>query len=249
MPFEITDQTATIALLALISVGLPLYMNYDTEPTIKRILAGEPGAKLKTYRTTIIMLWGSALLILAFFGYTGKAFADLGLTFQFSIGSIGNLIIALGISAFYYRELIKVKNDKKAQEGARKELSSADGIIAILPTTIQEYRMFNMMALTAGITEEIIFRGFLIWGFSLYTNVYVASLLALLSFVAGHLYQKTVANLIKVGAIGGLLTLPFIVSGSILPSIIMHIAIDLVGGAVAWHMFNLPKLNTLKRGF
>lgn len=66
-------------------------------------------------------------------------------------------------------------------------------ISGLLPQTLQEQALWIVVALTAGITEEIIYRGFLInfldWNFDGKLNGHLAVVLAAAIFGLRHLYQ------------------------------------------------------------
>jgi membrane protease YdiL (CAAX protease family) len=85
------------------------------------------------------------------------------------------------------------------------------------------------VALTAGITEEAVFRGLLIAvGTQLYglpLAVAVAASLAL--FVAGHAYQGR-RGMVGVAVLGGLFTMVYLMSGSLLLAMVLHVCQDLL---------------------
>ena len=81
---------------------------------------------------------------------------------------------------------------------------------ALLPKTPPERRLFAVVAVTAGITEEAIFRGFLIAYVAWLLpggNVYVAAVIAGVAFGVLHLYQgwKGVLQTGIIGVLFGLL--------------------------------------------
>lgn len=84
--------------------------------------------------------------------------------------------------------------------------------------------------MTAGVTEEIVYRGLLIavgmGAFGLSENV--AALAALAVFVAGHLYQGW-RGMLAVTLIGFGLTALYLRTGSLLMPILLHALIDLRG--------------------
>jgi membrane protease YdiL (CAAX protease family) len=100
----------------------------------------------------------------------------------------------------------------------------------LLPRTGTERVAFIGLSFTAGICEELVFRGFLV------TMLHTASgsmLLALVvsSFAFGvvHAYQDS-GGMARATLLGLLLAAPFVLTGSLLAPIIAHVAIDLVGG-------------------
>jgi hypothetical protein len=85
------------------------------------------------------------------------------------------------------------------------------------------------MAVTAGVTEEVVYRGVLI---ALGVEVFdlpalVAALLFLALFVGSHTYQGP-AGMVRAGFLGLWFTGLTLLSGSILPAIVLHVVIDLI---------------------
>jgi membrane protease YdiL (CAAX protease family) len=86
-----------------------------------------------------------------------------------------------------------------------------------------------LVGITAGVCEEILFRGFLLRYLHTYPwqlNLTLALLLSAIIFGAQHLYQgaKGVASTTVAGVFFGLL---FLLSGSLLLPILLHALMDL----------------------
>jgi len=100
----------------------------------------------------------------------------------------------------------------------------------LLPATRREKLAFSGLSLTAGFCEELVFRGFLIavmldaWG-----SAILAVALSSVAFGWMHAYQD-VAGAARAALLGVLLALPVVLFGSVVPSMIAHTAIDIVGG-------------------
>jgi uncharacterized protein len=100
----------------------------------------------------------------------------------------------------------------------------------LLPRSIKERIVFVGAAITAGITEEIVFRGFLISALALVLpNVWLAALVSSIVFGMLHAYQGWI-GMGRTAVLGFALAVPFLLTSSIMPSIVAHIVIDLIGG-------------------
>ena len=98
---------------------------------------------------------------------------------------------------------------------------------AMLPRTPGERWAGAGMAVTAGVCEEIVFRGLLIaLGTALGLPLYAAAALSLAVFVLGHLYQGGRA-LPGVALAGLALTVLYLRTDSLLVPILLHVLIDL----------------------
>jgi len=108
-----------------------------------------------------------------------------------------------------------------------------------MPHTEEERKVFDLMGVTAGITEEIIFRAYLIWALSLLMPVWAAALCALVVFTLLHIYQGA-KQLPAIFLLGGTMTLVFLLSGSIWPAIALHVFVDLINNSTIWKARTLP---------
>jgi membrane protease YdiL (CAAX protease family) len=103
-------------------------------------------------------------------------------------------------------------------------------LVELLPKTRTERIIFVFVAITAGFCEELVFRGFLIPSLTVVAGGgTVALLLSSALFGVLHSYQSWL-GVLRAGALGALLAVPFLVSGSILPSMLSHTLIDIIGG-------------------
>jgi membrane protease YdiL (CAAX protease family) len=102
----------------------------------------------------------------------------------------------------------------------------------LIPRTTSEKIAFVGLSFSAGIAEELVFRSFLIAALFLASgSMVLAVALSVLVFAAAHAYQGWIGA-IRVAILGLVLTAPFLVTGSVYPSIIAHIGLDLIAGLV-----------------
>jgi membrane protease YdiL (CAAX protease family) len=231
----VVPGSVDIALLVYVAIGMPfiawLMHLKDKADKAKDIDTPLP----KSYRTTFIFLWAPTITILAAWLYAARALDIIGLSFEGTLANWIGMGVTAVIAIFFYREVQRVRNSVSVAESALKQIEGQPGIEDILPTTKHEYRLFQLVSITAGITEEILFRGFLIWGFTHYVPLWVAAGLSLIMFTLAHLYQGSVAAIARVFAVGLVLTLMYILSGSLIPAILLHIVVDLASGGAIWH--------------
>ena len=89
------------------------------------------------------------------------------------------------------------------------------------------------LSVSAGICEEFIFRGYLIWVLQPALGLWFAAAVSLIVFAAAHAYQGA-KGVVAVGVVGGLFTLIVLVFGSLVPVIAVHALTDAGEGLVAW---------------
>jgi membrane protease YdiL (CAAX protease family) len=105
-------------------------------------------------------------------------------------------------------------------------------LVHLLPVTVRERLAFVGVSATAGFCEELVFRGFLIATLGAATgSTPLAILLSSGAFGLLHAYQRP-SGAVRAAALGALLAAPLVATGSIVPAIIVHAVLDLIGGLV-----------------
>jgi membrane protease YdiL (CAAX protease family) len=106
---------------------------------------------------------------------------------------------------------------------------SAGDVAVIFPQTAVELRWFGLLAMTAGICEEILFRGFLFLFFvngPLHLGWTATLLLTSLLFGWEHLYQG-VGGILSSAAAGFGFGVAYLLTGNLLVPVLLHAAVDL----------------------
>lgn len=186
-------------------------------------------SRLPLYNKTLVILWGLAAICLAGWVHSGRTIDTLGLSWP-EPGWRGWLAWSLVALTFGYYVYISITlaSSASARQQVRAQLSGAK-LDFMRPRTTAEHTRFKLLSVTAGVTEEIIFRGFLIAILSLFMPLVFAAILAILLFGIGHIYQG-LAGVIQTSLIGGILAAIYLVGGSLWPAILVHVLIDMIAG-------------------
>ena len=100
----------------------------------------------------------------------------------------------------------------------------------LLPRTRGERAAFVGLSVTAGVCEELVFRGFLIAALLTATaSLPLALLLSSLAFGMVHAYQEP-GGVARATLLALLLAAPLVLTGSLVAPVLAHTAIDVVGG-------------------
>ncbi|MCE2790667.1 MAG: CPBP family intramembrane metalloprotease [Saprospiraceae bacterium] len=145
-------------------------------------------------------------------------------------------ILTIFLAGFYLVDQWIGWNQKQASKKELEELSF------VVPINWEEFAHYLFLAFAAGIGEEVIFRGFLIPYLTnilpaiTYISWYAIGITAC-SFALSHLYQgwKAVA---KITILAFLLGWLFVETRSLLPVIVLHIAIDILSGITSVMMLS-----------
>ncbi len=184
---------------------------------------------LKRYRDGVVRQWSltavAALVTLVGVGAPPQA---LGLVprWERELRYLPGVLQGIAVGAL---AVVVLRWDRRRRPGR----SVLDGLLrpltALLPRTRPEKWAFAVVAVTAGITEEVLYRGWLVWFLLLaapvggYGGALVVSSVA---FGLGHAYQG-VRGVVLTGLAGfGLAQLAFS-TGSLLLPVLLHVLVDL----------------------
>jgi CAAX protease family protein len=209
-------------LIFFFAVVLPLngWRNY---PLFLAALERDPSrTRLAVYAGNIIALLALTLLVLCWWFYKKRPFSGIGLLWSpgraFIIATVA-VSIAVVIA---FLSLDKIARFVRQRPNLKRKLSTAP---ELLPSTGRELKLFLLMSFCAGICEEILFRGYLIWYLGAGMDIRWAILLSSVIFGFCHAYQgkKGVFIIMPVGLV---LAILYIWTGSLWVSVFLHIAID-----------------------
>jgi membrane protease YdiL (CAAX protease family) len=103
----------------------------------------------------------------------------------------------------------------------------------IIPQNGNELARFYGLSITAGIVEEILWRGFLIWYLSQFMPLWAAAVVSTVGFGLGHAYQGF-AHLPQLTAVGAAFAGLYLLTGSVWLPMILHTAVDILQGRMAY---------------
>jgi len=230
-----------LLLLLVALIGIAILVRRDVETYRQFKLITDTEARQRQFRrwiaVTFVLFVGYTLLSLALLGRLGAlndlpaafvpAWALLGGGEAVAGGQIGGLAIGMAIGGGAAAAMAAiVRRRKKAERRPAKQLGD---FAALMPRNNAELLHAAFLSINAGLTEELFFRLTLPLLFVLVIgNVWAAFALAAIVFGLAHLYQGWV-GVAATTAVGVLLTLFYLASGSIWIAVLVHAAIDLVG--------------------
>lgn len=221
--------------LIFIIIGLiiPLNAVFKSQPELAGMRFSSK-MKIALYWGNNAYLWGLSGAILFVWWFNDRSWETLGLTAEFVLPQGWPLIAIIAFLILYLLDTFgEIYSNKKRQQ-TTEEMS---GSLGFLPNKAKEYLHFISLALTAGICEEIIFRGYFIRYFQLLlgadSTATLAILFSALIFGFVHFYQGWHA-VIKITGMAVMFGFVFVHTQSLWLLIIIHALIDLIGGAIAW---------------
>lgn len=219
----------------IVGILIPLRTVLGTQPQLSK-LRFNTRMKIQLYWGNNIWLWFLALAAAGVWWFNGRSWELIGLTDSWIMPLGISSIVLLIFIVLYVLETVGELSGQEQREMTTEHMRSELGF---LPTTAYEYFHFIFLALTAGICEEFIFRGYFIRYFQCliaddYTYT-LAILLPALIFGFVHFYQGWQA-VIKIGAMAIMFGYIFVQTESLWLLMVVHALIDLIGGLVAWRL-------------
>lgn len=220
-PTLLDHLLAVVLVVAVPAWGVNEYARLERD-----LARGRPDARIRSYVEAMAVLWFLTAALAAGWLLAGRGAATLGLTL--GSGRAVGMVWALAAGALggAVLQLVSVVRDPAFRERIRPQLES---VRHLLPHDRREGRWFTALGITAGICEEVLYRGFLIAYLAAFMNVWAAAVVGGVLFGVAHLYQG-VGGVVKTGVLGVGLGLATVATGSILAPVVIHAVIDVVNG-------------------
>jgi len=186
-----------------------------------------PGARRWLYGRLLLLEWGLVAIVVAVSVVAARVgWSELGLRLPDRVGVVTGLVVVvvLAVTVLSVRALRTGVLLKTESESA-----TLRSVGSLLPRTDSERRLFSVVALTAGIAEEVVYRGFGIAVLAALAPAlpwWALVVLAGLAFGLAHAYQG-LAGILTTGLLGSVLAAVYLDTGSLLVPILLHALIDL----------------------
>lgn len=172
------------------------------------------------YFSSALSIWilaAFAMLAARFSGITRPELRLMGVDSGTLLAAAGLTVIA-GLALMAAGRLLRLKESRL--------------IAFLIPRTGSEKIAFIGLSLSAGVAEELVYRSFLIGALvHAGASLPLAVGASIAAFAAAHSYQGT-TGVVRVALLGAVLTVPYLVTGSVYPSMIAHAALDVLAGLV-----------------
>lgn len=220
------------AFIALFTVAMALWEGFVGWPRMRSALeSGKPGTRLGAYRFVMAYSWLFALIAIALWVLAHRPWSALGLTAVRGWRLALSVVVVAAVTTLFVRQ---VRTLAKLSDARRVALRPRLGVMQNLsPRTREERDWFMGLSLTAGLCEELLFRGFLMWAFRPWLGIYGAAAGSAVLFGIGHAYQGR-AGVLRSGFIGAVFSALALVTGSIVPGIVVHAILDIGGGMTGY---------------
>ncbi len=219
--------------VVLFAIVYPAVGFVSFQRLLKRVAQGQAVLRLKLYHATLIGHWLLFAVAVILWTMASRDAKMLGLGFDLSLGllaaaglTVGGIVILIG----------QLRFAAAADADLLRRIERSFGsLVHLLPHDRRELARFSLLSITAGIVEETLWRGYLLWYLTLYMPLLPAALLSTIGFGLAHAYQGW-RTLPRITIVGGVFTALYVLSGSLWLPIVLHGAVDLLQGRLAYQV-------------
>jgi len=216
-------------LVLTILIGLPVRAFFSMRALRSAAPEQLVALRRRIWTNAIISQWVLAGLVLALTLVLGRAPASLGLVPRATAGLLGVLLGLATMVSLVVRQRGSIATDESVRDRIQERLAP---VVRLMPGSRAEFPLFAVLACTAGLCEELLFRGYLLWYGSQFVPVLWAGLIQAVLFGVAHFYQGR-RGIVLTGFAGIFLTAITFVTGSIWAAVLIHALMDLNAGDLA----------------
>ncbi|MEN6463118.1 MAG: CPBP family intramembrane glutamic endopeptidase [Syntrophomonas sp.] len=220
-----------LALFLMYFVGYEIWWGLTRYKKIIFAIGQGDMPKTRLYIRLMLGLWIPAGLVFLLLTNGQFTLNDLGLSWFKLSGSSGLFYILAATAGLYFMyltySLIVLRIYAMKKLSINQNMS--EEVKALIPATKKEKQVWVFTAITAGITEELLYRGFFFYLMGeLFAglNIFIILGISALIFGIGHIYQGF-NEALKPTFMGLLFGLFYISFGTIIPCIVLHVMQDL----------------------
>ncbi|HLJ47349.1 MAG TPA: CPBP family intramembrane glutamic endopeptidase [Bryobacteraceae bacterium] len=208
---------------AIVFVAGNLFDCFVIWPYMQRqVAAGDAGARPHVYGIIMAWLWVPTFFVAVRWWMLDRPWSALWFVAPYGWRLVASTLAFLATAALWHSQ-----NRSAARLTAEKcaaLLQRSANLIALVPHTKRDYRWFMAVSVTAGICEELLYRGFLVWELQPWLGLGLGAMVSIILFGACHAYQGK--DVVRPIATGALLQGLALLTGSILPGMVVHAMLD-----------------------
>ena len=194
---------------------------------LMRRIDRHPELRARFYVQGMLAQWLMLIPLVVIVVGLGWSASDLGLQAPTNAWLWGSVALLLVLAV--YAQVLYIRRIARTAEGRSQLRQSMSGPLHMLPRTQQERGLWILLSLTAGICEEVLYRGFLpAYLVHIFPGVpfWLAIVIAAVLFGVGHIYQK-VTGVLGTGIMGLLFGFLYFFTGSLFLPMIVHALFDM----------------------
>lgn len=210
-----------------------------------RVAAGLPDARIDGYKRAALAQCAITLVMLVGWIAAGRSWVALGLAPAGGVRLFVAIALVAVILALFVTQVRGIRRIAASAEKRDVHRGRFGELAFMLPGNADEYRWFVILSIVAGICEELMCRGYLVWVLQALVGLLPAVLLSAAIFGVGHMYQGW-RGVVKTGTVGLVMSAIVIAGGWLVPAMLVHALIDATSGLLAYTVLRDGQREVLK---
>jgi CAAX protease family protein len=186
------------------------------------------GLRRRVYLRVMVVQWATVAALVVLWVARARTWDELGLVPHAGRGLVAMAIVVAAAAVVL---LAQLRAARRSDASLERVADRVRGFEAMLPHDARDLDWFRAVALTAGVCEELLYRGFLFWYAAHWLSPVGALAASSVAFGLGHAYQGWRGVLGTTG-VGALLAVVYVVSGSLHLGMLAHMLLDLHAGVL-----------------
>ena len=222
------------AVFAFLAVFVPVWGWFDHRSFLRRESVADTDVLSAEYMKTMALhgvIAASVLVTWFVLGrdWTALGFTDPNLAGQFRIGSLIAGALLIGMVLNLLGGLVSGKGDPA-------RLKAYGQLAPFLPKTPRQHRWGMALSVSAGVAEEIAYRGFVMWMLAFFMPVYAVIAVQAVVFGLAHAYQGW-GGAVGTAILGAVIGLVYWATGSLFLPILLHVLVDAMSLSLAYFTY------------
>jgi uncharacterized protein len=207
---------------ALFLVAVPIFGLISHRNLQSAIADGFFQSRRETYFRLMAVQSITATSLISYWLWAERSVSDLGITLPTGWPAVFNVLFFVGafVALAWMRSRLRRKEELRTE--AWTQLVR---FMDLLPHNKRELKISYVLAVIVGISEELAYRGFLIWWLQTWVPFWAAVLIVSAAFGFAHLYQGR-AGILKTTGAGLIFGAIYWASGHILLAMALHALLD-----------------------
>ena len=195
--------------------------------------ADAPRVRLRAYRLIIVGQWILAAGVVALWIVLRRPWAAIGLAPHVPWGLPASVFVLVAVWCGLAFRQRAIKTNAAVRTRAFRQFQKFE---RILPHSHHELRWFAAVSITAGVCEELLYRGFLFCYLRTALDLGPAIAVGALVFGLAHFYQGS-RGILLTGLVGAVMFGLYMFSGSLFVPMVVHALVDFYSGWAARAVF------------
>lgn len=222
------------ALFAFLAVFVPVWGWFDHRAFLRRESVADTDILSAEYMKTMAFHCVIAASVLATWlvlgrDWTALGFRDPNLAGHFRIGSFIAAALLIGM-------VLNLLGGRVSGRGDAARLKAYGKLAPFLPKTPRQHRWGMALSLSAGVAEEIAYRGFVMWMLAFFMPVYAVIAVQAVVFGLAHAYQGW-GGAVGTAILGAVIGLVYWATGSLFLPILLHVLVDAMSLSLAYFTY------------